>query len=1580
MANTLIACGGTGAHIALAFVRLHALGDPLGFFGNGARSDRRMGLPDLYLVDQDSGDGSDEAGPTAWQTLRRVLEEHPSRADGDETGRRWPIPRDVTPLPVGASRDFLADGMTSLEARYPNSSYLKCLFSPEQRGIDFSRGMMGSPAVGASLFKLKSFDTRPDDPDINHDEVYNQLLGVNGRIAVVGSGVGGTGAAVGPTLARKLSDSDDKHVMAVMLLNWFEFDELAEHLGDDRLRAQRRNRVMRENADSGLRYYGIRLAGHAATVPIGIPKSGMSRRRFTGDNHQPVHEVYPHAAAAICCLRQFLHDDVYSNGLYHLDAEDPTGLGLGTGLPGGGTIGDMASQGETLVKTIETYERVLASSDSAPIPPILCQLLGNRRGAVGRALAELRRRYRMNLEWLQEIVSSTPSQIEGRFTVEAAIRKRLAEDSLGRFGTESPERAASQVFRWLARWVRHAAGTSQPSLPGGVYWPEIRVDEGLTPSPKSSGALQTVLADRVRATLSSFVKPSLMSQNGWPDPIAAADYFREAIAEGGAADMRQLELLFAGLLAGELRLRRIRSGDDRAVSLDALVVDRRKQGEDGLARYAIERSAPGGGVMGFTAADTVFCPVPGLPDAEWSGLWRSVTGHRSADWKEAGQSWGRATPDAQRIRAWIKACSRRHRSATPPPWTRVFDGVGARRRGYGGGIRLRVRWKTDELIDVFLPTRGESSLPQGLPEADPDEFVREHAEVMEGGERKFWRVPFEIAGEGEVHGFWEDHLRHLQAAGKIEFFAADSATREVYLVIWSDGYRRITLPSTLVLRRRDIGIRSCISMTQVSVPKSDTPPGDLYPHYPVRWRYFDLLMPDRGDQTLLGRLKQGNPPEELPQPEVDAEQATWRLRLRGRAEPMNFVVKREAKHKAHWMVWPRFHSLDWKAYYVYQHCTDRRIRVDALWLGNRPAQHGGSEITLSRSPAEDDRSYPVHFQGRAHRGGPPVAVCARKGREEIGLYLVGLDQLRDAPARMQIGIDFGTSHTTAAVKLGDREEETVQLSPELSDDAGSNRSLSVHVSENMEHVRDPNEALVQGTWFPRYVEETVGDLKGLWPSEILTREEVGHVSRREPEIQDWKPVRDYVIPPVGVLRKDLAEHLIANFKWNTSKEFQGRETDLRRIYLDRIIEQTLAEAFVKHGRPSDQDAIQFTFTYPLRTPSSDVRQYQDTLRAVLRHGSRGLGCRLELHNGVGMFDESHAARVGTNRFGDVTMVGDLGGGTLDLIISAQDGSGIAFGDVADSTKLGGNVLLKVMADREGALPLGWGPDPDTRLAQLRAWVRAKGLPALFGPDDSRITECAELGVRGFDDSAGPREGRAIVGRYFFLVGEFMARSLTAYLARHWLPQVAEGDRNSLRIRVYLRGNGWKLWHEGSGYDQIGKAIQNRAMGTVRRLWGTIDHAPDAPGGDRWKSDHHNAGEADRAKTDVVRHVVNRSQRPESVRDKWFSHALVELSKLHGKGAPDPVNWFEKVPFPAGGKGTTIEFAEVRPVILLSGQKATKREEVLRLPVDLTRRINSYLQERGDWVGDDQQHYQAPIAAWVWEAVLERLIADPAGSE
>ena len=172
MVNSLIACGGTGAHAALAMIRLHTLGYALGFFrqSNG----KPLDFPTLYLVDQDSGDGAREE--TAWQRVRRLVVHHPGRRNLRETFGLAEAPslKIVTPLPVGDDREWFNPPNDTLGKRFAHSPYLDLLTDRGQRDIQFSRGMMGSPSVGALLFRLKNHDAGASG--INHDNVFETAI------------------------------------------------------------------------------------------------------------------------------------------------------------------------------------------------------------------------------------------------------------------------------------------------------------------------------------------------------------------------------------------------------------------------------------------------------------------------------------------------------------------------------------------------------------------------------------------------------------------------------------------------------------------------------------------------------------------------------------------------------------------------------------------------------------------------------------------------------------------------------------------------------------------------------------------------------------------------------------------------------------------------------------------------------------------------------------------------------------------------------------------------------------------------------------------------------------------------------------------------------------------------------------------------------------------------------------------------------------------------------------------------------------------------------------------------------------
>ena len=203
MNNRFIACGGTGAHVMLAIVRLHILGYPFGFFFKTGNN-----LPDLFLVDQDSGDGKDKDTHTPWQEVKHLIRIHPGKYDiGKYLGRPdSPICKDVSPLPVGKNKDWYKPPYHQLKFQFRDSLILDLITSEEQREITFDLGMMASPAVGSLLFSLKELDH--DDKSTNYDESYNEMLNASKgrRILICGSSVGGTGSSVAPTLARLCND------------------------------------------------------------------------------------------------------------------------------------------------------------------------------------------------------------------------------------------------------------------------------------------------------------------------------------------------------------------------------------------------------------------------------------------------------------------------------------------------------------------------------------------------------------------------------------------------------------------------------------------------------------------------------------------------------------------------------------------------------------------------------------------------------------------------------------------------------------------------------------------------------------------------------------------------------------------------------------------------------------------------------------------------------------------------------------------------------------------------------------------------------------------------------------------------------------------------------------------------------------------------------------------------------------------------------------------------------------------------------------------------------------------------------
>ncbi len=1599
MANSLIACGGTGAHAALAMMRLHTLGYELGFF--------EFNFPTLYLVDQDAGDGEREE--TAGQMVRRLVNDHPSRTFGQAPNSRIVTPpRIVTPLPIGHDDQWYAFPNNTLGNRFAQSPYLDLLTNQDQREIQFSQGMMGSPSVGALLFRLKNHDVM--ETGINHDRVFTTLRQEQGRIAVVGSGVGGTGAAVVPTLARQFAASGAE-VMAVMVLQWFKFtaDGLDENL---RERAELRNNAMRQNANSALAYCGQDLAREVTTVPVGVPETAIIDRRYTSDTQQPAHESFVHGVAALCCLRHFLASEPYLPGLYQMGAEDPTRLGGGNLIPGSeyGTLQDLANQAETLAFTLDTFATVLTESHSGIVPAIYREIQRlTDPGQASQAIKTLVENYQKHLEWMQKVLGVKPRSVSA-LTTEAMSRERLTKHSIKDSIEDStqippnlnmpnvtPEQVARGLFRWVAKWIRDYRETrpidlvsGMPSQVNGGYWPPLSGD-GIAVAAEQAGDLTRVPDQNIEVTLDGFVNTEEVSQNGWPDPIAVADHFRYAIQRGDRTALRQLEMLLVGLVTGHLELQEIPNPrEPEPVSLAALVNASRETRFPDLARYRIIYPERENEVLGFNSPHTLLCAKP--PSGQsfariWGSLWQELTKSEQPD------NWATADWDhddrqicqrpIRQIRSWLGHLQERH-PGTPPAWMRIFDDqLETAPIEYGVDKRTWSVYWTDQLVPVELPTgeTGNYVPPQGTPQVPEDEMLNQIPKLRElqdgDGHTLFKMVTFEVPDrEHLVRAIWKEHLDHLQKDGLIYSYGSDD---ENVFIRMPDGVRAGRLRGTRILDRSVMMVKSCSPMQQVPVPGSTTQDNAIrYPDLPLHLEYLGLVETETNDGRIvpvLNLLKDGDSLNlDLGEfePAIDDRRVTWTLRMKGRRDPLPISLPPpdgSEYHKAHWMVWPRFRSngdeQSWRAYYIYERCSDTRLRLETLWLDP-------DSIRVHRGGVQDEfGSHPVRFDTtddrRVHTGGPPVAFSVRnkESEEEIGLYLIQLTPLALNDADLNIGIDFGTSHTVASILEGDK-RSVVELAPELAD---AQTALTLYVSENQSHVEASYKEgglLALGGWLPNYVRDVARDATGLLPSELLTIRPL--INLNTDNVAEWQPGRDCVIPLMDMQRQDIANHILADFKWDVSiPEFKSQVNILRKIYLGMVIELVMAD--VVWSRRTLPRRANFTFTYPLRTQPQELGNFGDTLRNVLDNSRRSLGCNLTLRDNTGIYNESRAAKGGTGNFGEVCLVGDLGGGTLDLFISANALPSVEFEEVADSAKLGGNLLLQNLANAKKFLPHGWGKSPKERETQLRAWMRSQGSPNLFGRGAGQRIRHEGLGVQSFDKESQANPARLLISRYFRLISEYMARSLVAFLACHWYKQAPQIHHDRLQVLVQLRGNGWRLWHDADNYRQIeeliGEWIKERAcvLWEDPGLWSDWSDQtiiPQPP--NNWTR----GGGNENPKTAPILAAVGKAEANDEA-NQFYSHTLVKLHLVHVEDSLDPIPWFSRNRFETGSRQTQVELREINPPLPLS--HPDEKGAVVKT-IENFQDVNNKLRTEGGY--PNEVDFQAPVAPIVWEAAFESL--------
>jgi len=969
MKNYFVGCGGTGAHVMLAMVRLHILGYPFGLFNKG---DSKK-FPDLILVDQDT---TTDNG-TAWAKVHDLLKKHPGRFKPRQlfASNQLPLAQDITPLP---NKNFATGEEDNLKDRFKTNALLTILTSEKQREIRYSLGMMASPAVGSLLFKLKD-----QDSDGDYNQLLNQLKG--SPVVVCGSIVGGTGASVAPTLTQILYDEGAK-VMSVLIHRWFELNEKnpANKINEE---AKARNIEMIENASCGLAFSGEDLATKVATVLVGIPNSGLVSRDWAGDTKQPSSDSHTHVVAAIASIRHLLDDEV-GKGLYGVSASNSKELtdDLWLGDTNESALGVLYHQAKTLVHILKMYCDALNEYESESeklqntktwlniinygsedFPKLnVCQWvlagLGDQISQIPKVVTELENIISVYddkeegiLGWLRKLGIPDSNQGEDYFALEIKhierIRSQLKkgnnlpvlnDEIFQNFNDENDvtlnkeEFIALLLFHWTADWIKDSLALPNVKNPtdGKVltgYWPEAVGGDGLEPSWNTvPGKLGQVKSNNIGVTLDNYFKISDLSANGWPHPVSVVRYFKFLLKKKDRIALRKLELLLVGYATGILKLEELNVPANKDTLFDNLA---RGYNSDLASHRLVHHRKPK--IYGFNSPDTLFCPVLDITDADWRDLWQEINGYTaSTNWKSSNDWVGHAKDAENIITFWAKQLLTN--SPNNLSWLQLLvkdNSDAASSFGIADWIKI-----TGTKESIPLPILGYSTpLPNIIPVNPPINLNTVNIP-------KFKKCRgFKIITNAsllnikfKINLIWKDHLDALQEEEIIFAWGKKDETTTWIIKIDNGQFEVITIENLKVIDVESIKVPHCIPLQQNPVPGSNHNRGDVkFPDLPILADYISLVETSPGNRLIDTNWAKISPYTT----DRQNTEVRWEIYFAGRPNPESIVLPIDDSNpptNAHWMVWPNFKSanpaLPWKAYYIYEHSTNKDLEVKVLAL------------------------------------------------------------------------------------------------------------------------------------------------------------------------------------------------------------------------------------------------------------------------------------------------------------------------------------------------------------------------------------------------------------------------------------------------------------------------------------------------------------------------------------------------------------------------------------------------------------------------------------------------------------------------
>ena len=248
MSNHIIAVGGTGQMIALAYLKLARL---CGY--------RDGDIAEIHIVDSDRTGDTCEQIATLLHKAKNAL-------------------KTVAPIPshrkLGSfSQDFDEAGTNDNIRRIA-----PLLYTAKDLEVNVRKGLYGRPSVGSACMSIKTNPPAGHNTDPELIALRDSVCQPGNKVVICGSLFGGTGAGVIPTLARFLRNSQDGNsieITIVSMLKWFRIPGVAD--ADGGIDKSIDDNMLSANSSAGIFYLKDRITEDVNACVLLGPREPIER-------------------------------------------------------------------------------------------------------------------------------------------------------------------------------------------------------------------------------------------------------------------------------------------------------------------------------------------------------------------------------------------------------------------------------------------------------------------------------------------------------------------------------------------------------------------------------------------------------------------------------------------------------------------------------------------------------------------------------------------------------------------------------------------------------------------------------------------------------------------------------------------------------------------------------------------------------------------------------------------------------------------------------------------------------------------------------------------------------------------------------------------------------------------------------------------------------------------------------------------------------------------------------------------------------------------------------------------------------